>query len=327
MIFIFNPETDYALAAGKANYTPPSGVERLRRRLTPQVTSVLREGDKLMAYSSDEKRIFQENPEFREIQENGIIIISPEEAASLDDKIIPWGWNQSLRKRLLRAGVSENRIPSEESISRLRELSHRRTTIEFNLFLNQKLGISSPLPLELNDVEIALRHALHNPQSFIKAPWSSSGRGVAKVTDLSSSALESRICGTIAHQGSIMWEQAADKKIDFATEWILRGGNAQFLGLSVFDTTTTGEYKRNLLHSQSQLISMIKENAPGWSQEYIDSQREALETYVSPFWDGPAGIDMLIDNKGEIWPCIEINLRHTMGHVALAKAGVIALGE
>ena len=38
---------------------------------------------------------------------------------------------------------------------------------------------------------------------------------------------------------------------------------------------------------------------------------------MAPFYDGPLGIDMLVTSERNIHPCVEINLRDTMGRVAI----------
>ena len=44
-------------------------------------------------------------------------------------------------------------------------------------------------------------------------------------------------------------------------------------------------------------------------------------------YEGPFGIDMMIVKGGLLHPCVEINLRRTMGHVALSIGRLIHLDD
>ena len=322
MIFIFNPETDYALAAGEKEYTAPKGVKILRLSLTPYIASTLRRGDFFMLYDAAERDRCKEETWGRECKERGVTLIAPQEVAqyATTHEIKAWGWNHSLRKMLIRHKVDKTLLPSSDDIENIRKLSHRRTTIPVNSRLNDLLSSSVPLPQEYTDVKEALIRLNQDPDCFIKSPWSSSGRGVNRSLDLSSDKLEARIRSCIEKQGSVMIERTADKVLDFATEWDIKNGEAIFLGLSVFRTGNDGEYAGNLIGSYDYLEAIIKESAPLWKTDIIEAQKTTLQEIIAPFYNGPAGIDMLADKTGRIWPCIEINLRHTMGHMALLQA-------
>jgi hypothetical protein len=51
---------------------------------------------------------------------------------------------------------------------------------------------------------------------------------------------------------------------------------------------------------------------------------EWLETEIAPQYEGPLGIDMFIYRAADSYalnPMVEVNFRHTMGHVAIALRG------
>lgn len=229
----------------------------------------------------------------------------------------PWGWNFDLRRRLISAGADPGCLPSVEAIKRLRELSHRRTTIPFNTAV-QVAGaapLARRLPVELRSVENVLAWLAVNPGGWLKAPWSSSGRGVLRTSDLELRHIRPWAHGIIRRQGSVMAEHGVNRALDFASEWHCDDGKAEFLGLSVFETSPRGKYLRNIRSSQTDLEKRVKEYAPCWTSQIIAAQREALDILISPFYSGPLGIDMMADTEGLIYPCVEINLRRTMGMV------------
>lgn len=51
----------------------------------------------------------------------------------------------------------------------------------------------------------------------------------------------------------------------------------------------------------------------------IESQRLAIDSLIAPHYNGPVGIDMFSTVEGDLNPCVEINLRLTMGLAALWK--------
>ena len=49
-----------------------------------------------------------------------------------------------------------------------------------------------------------------------------------------------------------------------------------------------------------------------------DIIKNIMSSALKDVYTGPFGVDMMILNNGYIHPCVELNLRQTMGHVALA---------
>lgn len=308
-IYIFNPDTDYALAKGTAYYTPPKSILRLTRDMALFPNRFADCGDIVIPYSdiSNFMSYIQNTENIR------------------DYRICPWGWNAVIRRELIEAGVPDDMLPSEEDIDRLRNFSHRRTSIKANLILNdflRNIGFESPnlspIPLEFTN-EDALLQCLKedDADAFLKAPWSSSGRGILFTGDCTEEQIRQWSHGIIRRQGSLMYEVAADKAIDFATEWIIRKGTPIFLGLSLFETSGRGKYHGNALLSQAEIEESIARHAPHFNYRWIKAQHEMLIQLVSDRYDGPLGIDMLVTKQGNIRGCIEINFRMTMGHAAL----------
>ena len=114
-----------------------------------------------------------------------------------------------------------------------------------------------------------------------------------------------------------MVEHAYNKVLDFATEWNIENGVATFLGVSVFHTSNRGKYQGNITGSQQYLMDVIMESAPRFGMDVINTQRSALQSVIGDKYNGPLGIDMMVCQEGDIHPCVEINLRHTMGSIII----------
>ncbi len=315
-IHIFNPESDYALAAGREYYTPPGQVVELRRRLSLTPAVYASPGDIILLLDRD---LDIDSLDGRSIALTKHLTIITRDflATNLDkrEKFVaePWGWNYTIRQQL--SDVSDRIInyPSLERIERLRELSHRRTTIDFLRHISPLLAPEIQLPMEMTEPQECVDAFRQNNYLFFKAPWSSSGRGVLSTEGLDETRITPWLTGIIRRQGSVIMEKGYRRLLDFATEWFCTEGKVDFLGFSIFEVSKQGRYQGNVEGSNEELEEKIRRVSSKWDRRYLDLQREAIELLIAPEYDGPLGIDMLITDEGNIHPCVEINLRHTMG--------------
>ena len=130
--------------------------------------------------------------------------------------------------------------------------------------------------------------------------------------------------GAVRKQGEISIEPALDKQQDWAMEFESDGkGAVTYRGLSVFGTAERGAYSGNILGSESLRESFILAHLP--SLTFIQVKK-ALEIVLSEIYGylytGCIGVDMLLYRQPDslswnIHPCVEINMRQTMGMVAV----------
>lgn len=257
-IFVYNPESDYALADFSPTYNPPAKVLKIRRKGAFCQLALAEPGDAVLLLDPIDEIISEIgveacNSALKRAEEKGVRILTLAELPAFtikafESKVIesgeqlqfsPWGWNPAIKqmlKRHLKPAFSrypeaeDNLLPSDDYIGIIRKLSHRRITIPFNELLNKNLrsaglGIAyiSPIPLEFNDcqnncVETMAWEAENHP-AFFKAPWSSSGRGILFTENMEPTKIRQWISGIMRRQGSVMAETAAAKVLDFATEW------------------------------------------------------------------------------------------------------------
>ncbi len=306
-LLLFNPETEYALASGASFYTPPKRVEKMRRerQLLPEAwakpediilvddAKTLKSKFRLADWSMLES-LFAENP--------GVIVE-------------PWGWNKALVRKMLDHGVPEASLPSEDEIRKIRELAHRRTTIHLASLWNELVedDYLTAVPVELSSIEVCMDFYSSNPGCWMKAPWSSSGRGVINTAaDMTPVLVEQWCRGILRRQGSVMGETGADRIADFATEWRISVGEAHFLGLSSFSTSNRGKYISNEAISQEEMRSRFDSISSISIEKVISIQRRILQEVLSGY-EGLCGVDMLIERGGHLRPFVELNLRRTMG--------------
>ncbi|MDE6696402.1 MAG: hypothetical protein K2K25_05940 [Muribaculaceae bacterium] len=306
-LLLFNPETEYALASGASFYTPPIRVEKLRKelQLLPEAwaekddyilvddVSLLASKCRLVDWNMLES-LFEEKPEL---------------------KIEPWGWNPALIRRFKDNGVPEHYLPDDQQMTFIRNLAHRRTTVTLNTLWNNYIGkdFKVEVPVELKSEDACMGFYYENPGCWMKAPWSSSGRGVINTSaDMTEELVRQWCHGILRRQGSVMGETGADRLADYATEWQLDQGQAIYLGLSSFNTSNRGKYISNQRKSQKEMIEDFDAVSLIRHQEVVHTQKNILEKVFAGY-QGLLGVDMLIERNGKIRPFVEVNLRRTMG--------------
>lgn len=204
-------------------------------------------------------------------------------------------------------------LPSEFDIEHYRDLSHRKTAMKVRALLGVFPGY---LATDLD----AARQIIdkRGMRLYAKSPWSCSGRGVMPLERMSVSAALSHVAGIIRRQGSVLLEEAWPQGTDIAALYVRRGETVEFNGWSMFESSPTGAYAGNIVASQQQLERMIGERTDiAALRDIATLTGHALEKVLTGcFYNGQLGVDMLIAPDGRVNPCIEVNLRRTMGFVA-----------
>ena len=328
-IHIFNPEHDIALAANLSNFTPPHAGRQLRSDLGFLPALWAENGDAVLVDDAGRaeqryKRLVQSlNRQMgRRFYAAGVAFVGLKQLNKIGqiDAVNPWGWNVAQKAQLKRSGVAEELLPTDTQLAEIRELSHRRTSARLLPLLQQEGTVGEAYEcFTEGDVTTLLGRY---DRMVLKAPWSSSGRGLRFVTlDTFTPQVKGWLRHLLEAQGSVMAEPFYDKEKDFGMEFfVTETGEIRYDGLSLFHTAN-GAYTGNILATESLKREMISHYL---SLDLLDTVKEKvkqeLKTVFRDKYMGPFGIDMMIV-KGEkygLYPCVEINLRRTMGHVALS---------
>ena len=173
-----------------------------------------------------------------------------------------------------------------------------------------------------DETEAYLRR--HPGLFVLKAPYSSSGRGLVWLNENGPGNSErNRIRGILHKQGAISLERQLNRVADFALEFSSDGkGNLSCEGLSVFDTHARGGYLGNRLQAPSALRKLLLAYAGEDELRRVqEAAGQALRQTYAYRYAGSMGVDMLIYQRADgsygIHPCVEVNLRRTMGLLAL----------
>ena len=330
ILHIFNPEHEHALAADLANFTPPHAARQLRSDLSFFPALWAEDGDAVLvenivaAESSYRKLKLAQRPEVRFVTLADIprLVLSTGEV-----EVKPWGWDTTLCTALRRAGIPDNVLPTVESLTAIRALSNRALAVEILKELTAFDGTTGNSQVCQTEEEVM--QCLNKYGSIVvKAPWSCSGRGVRYITeDTLTDNVRKWMCNVLRQQRSLIAERKCQKVADFAVQFHANAdGSVSPSGLSLF-STVNGAYTGNLLDTEENKREMLSHYIP---MELLDNVTNEvcrlLESRINGEYIGPLGIDMMIvagDEREEaqsflLNPCIEINLRRTMGHAALA---------
>lgn len=211
--------------------------------------------------------------------------------------------------------------------ARIVGFSHREKARSYLLQLSQKYSfIPDYLIPEFYTSLDAIEKLLntHPGVRFLaKAPFSSSGRGLLWLPEDVLTQTERQILhGFIRRQGAVSIEYVLKRKCDFAMEFFCDGkDDCRFIGYSLFDTSSKGNYTGNRILSQETIFQHLSSRIPLEQLEGIkQSFLEFFSEDISSFYKGYVGVDMMIyDDHGTecLHPCVEINLRSNMGMLCI----------
>ena len=328
VLHVFNPEHDLALASGLSNFTAPHAGRRLRADLGYLPALWAGEDDCVLVEHVEQARRAFSRLRAR-VGGSPRRFVDKSQLSRLPiDRVSPWGWDLALRAALIRYGVSPEACVGEAEIAAVRDYSHRRHAAEVlrRLLCHMPQDSFLETPVEAVSVEAVEECMSRSSRLVVKAPWSSSGRGVRFIDGALSDYHRGWLRNTIAQQGSVMVEPFYSKVKDFGMEFeALPDGQIRYLGLSLFDTRN-GAYTGNIIASEEDKLDIISRYIPISSIDFVRAKvTDALRAVISGHYAGPFGVDMMIlsnpDGQGfSVHPCVEINLRRTMGHVAIEMA-------
>ena len=282
-IYIFNPEHDLCIANGDENFVPPRSA---------------------MGFAKENidlsEHLKRPNKQRR--------------------KIIPWGWNHALKKRLINEGVDPATLPSEEELLFIRTHSRREFALDVHSQLNcgdsQVIGPGYRIvATSVSEIEAFIST---NGSAVLKSPLSGSGKGIRFVRKELSESDEGWCRRTLDKQRSVIVERRFEIIKECAMLFECHHEGIDFIGYSLFESRN-GAYSRNILASNEDIEDIIT----GYiSRDTLTGIRESLraiftETLVGHY-EGFLGVDQMICQTDfpVLIPVSEINLRMTMGLIA-----------
>ena len=282
-IYIFNPEHDLCIANGDENFVPPRSA---------------------VGFAKDNidlsEHLKRPNKQHRQI--------------------IPWGWNRSLKKRLINEGVDPTTLPSEEEL----QFIHTHSRREFALDGHSRLSRKTPrvigpdyriVATSLSEIKDFIST---NSSVVLKSPLSGSGKGIRFVKEKLSASDEGWCRRTLDKQGSVIVEQRFEIIKECAMLFECHHEGIDFIGYSLFESRN-GAYSKNILASNEDIEDIIAGYIP---RNTLTAIRENLTAILADsligHYEGFLGVDQIICHADPpiFIPVSEINLRMTMGLIA-----------
>ena len=327
----FNPGHETAVGAGIANYTPDAASRRMAEDLEILPLWYADSGDSVwITYTEGADQYLDSlplflRPDVRLRSADDLCRLSADADAPF--LATPWGLSPDVLaafERLRRRGAP---ILIPVWSDALRTLTHRQTAARC---LERVLSRLPELPRVAVPTfctcldEIADYMTDCQAPFILKTPFSCSGRGVLPIESGAISDPERRwIEGALRRWGTVSIEPRLDKTADFALEFYSDGrGSVTYAGLSVFDTHPRGAFSCAHLGRPETLRRQLPDVLHGaFFERLCAAVADTLSDTLGQIYSGFLGVDMLAyrraDGTTAVHPFIELNLRYTMGLVAV----------
>lgn len=312
-LFIFNPDCELAIANGGKYYMPPSNIVQMAEDLAFLPAYLGGAGDKVLVKNMPDEYFMK--TVIRPLRV-ACCPVTEENCAVGGLRGMAWGSSPRMNHWLACRGMGE------EWRTEQKDWYSRKTALEGLIRLQKKLPFieKSIIPRvcqRITEIEEFIREGSY----IVKAPWSSSGKGILCVEKSLAEKEKEWISGMLGRQGYLMLEKKLQKVQDFAMEFRAEEGKVVFIGWSAFTTGSRGEYRGNYIGPQSKVENSLNA-AVGYplTEQLKETMPEILKGLL-PIYKGYLGVDMMLyrdtEGKMRVHPCLEINLRCNMGIVAL----------
>ena len=338
-IYLFNPTCELAVANGSVNYMAPAQLRKFEDELST-LTWILANSQDIVLVDKVPSQHFTDQLETAGFR---LPFFLPLESALADATsisvekgfLLPWGWSPAAHKLLspLKPACSPEFLnsPVAEWGDVHRELYSRKSALTIleriiNEYHSGNILSLTDIPEICTSHEqiIALKHKWG--KVVVKAPWSSSGRGLQILRPNEYNQTNRQvITGYLKQQGFVIVEPWHNKILDLSFQFFSFGnGKIEYRGLTTFSTDHSGRYIGNYLQElPPDLTPELKE----FLSENLDEVKAALHQMLassnySADYYGWFGVDVIIfrspGGKLKFHPCLEINCRFTMGAIALS---------
>lgn len=319
VVHVYNPSHDEALAVDRVAYCPSSAARRTGARWWDVARHWAAPDDYILRLPDDGS---VGAARFCSVG-SGSEYFAAQFDWSRVNEIAPWGWDRHIAGVLRKLGAPDRLIPSDSQLAALRQLSSRHTAVRVLDALYSSGDAALPESIvrarsewcvSEGEVNIAIEN--FGGRAMLKQPWSCSGRGVWRSDSLSSA---NRVRKTLREQGAVEVEPLYDRMADFAMEFFAdQSGCVRYEGLSIFETHEGGGYAGNVVAPQEELAAHLASRVdyPLPLAPLAERLCSVLRTVLGGAYTGPLGVDMMLTPQG-VHPCIEVNVRNTMGRVAI----------
>ncbi len=335
-LYFFNPTGEMAIANGTHSYQAPKLLQEFEAALSSLPAFFAQKDDVLLCPSEPLRESFIDfwgnfgvtMPQSRLLEEaaNDPVFLSQKK-----NELHPWCWSPAVHHKL--APFKSNcsgaflQQPNAYWHADFKALYSRETARDILKSIIQENSSNSFLPQEhlpqsCSDLKEIEQLLMRWGKIVLKAPWSSSGRGLQVLRHGKlNSAVEQWTGSIFKQQGFVMVEPLLDKISDLAFQFEIKNGEVYFLGTSFFNTNSNGLYQANLIGQKPDLLAH-EEHFLNENKEVIPNliQKAIAKSPITKKYHGFLGVDAFVYRTEQglrFQPCVEINLRYNMGTLAL----------
>lgn len=346
-IYFFNPTCEYAVANGNASWQPNRLLQKMESDLAILPLFLAQPNDCVLADSELSSTFFLKMSDLN-VQLPRVVAKDKalKDANFLNipkGKLLPWGWSPAAHKLLdpLKKNCSNEflQLPVSTWKPEYKTLYSKKFALGILKEISAQIDPEILIPSELlpkicttkREIELLIKKW---NKLLIKAPWSSSGRGLQPITKTPvHPKVWEKLMGIVNNQGFVMVEPLLNKVMDLALQFELKNQKVSFLGISRFSVDSKGQYQGNFLNGfPENTDTEIKNFADSIPEKILLPLISAIEKSNLAMWyEGNFGIDTLIfldkNNRLKINPCLEINVRQNMGLLSLYFEKLLLPGE
>ncbi|SHJ89241.1 hypothetical protein SAMN05444280_1388 [Tangfeifania diversioriginum] len=342
-IYFFNPTCEYAVANGTTSWQPNRLLQKMEEDLGMLPLFFAKPHDIVLVKKLPTEKFLQK------LKMQGISLprfVLLEEALKYKlngeklNRLMPWGWSPVAHK-LLEPLKSSCSVPFQHSpVFKWQPGDRELYSKKFGLQILRKTLPQLPpekiLPPSMLPEVVSNKREMETlidrwGKLMVKAPWSSSGRGLQPITKTPVvPKVWEKLKGIVNDQGYAVAEPLLDKVMDMSLQFELKQGKVAFLGKRIFLTDKKGQYQGNFLKSKPADVSPEELQ---FARELPHLLKEPLVKTIesSPLaknYEGFFGVDTLLfrDISGQLRvnPCLEINVRQNMGLLSLQLEKLLA---
>ena len=336
-IYIFNPTCEYAVANGRNSWHPNKLLQKMESDLETLPMFFAKQEDFVLVNKLPSQKFIESLKQLQITTPN--FITNKKYQSNFDfinikkNRLLPWGWSPAMHKRLslLKTSCSKDfkKSPICNWKPEYRDLYSKKFAIGILKTLiseyPNKSFITQNSIAEICTTQKDFETVIQRwGKIMVKAPWSSSGRGLQPILKPTiHQKLWAKLLGIVNNQGYAIVEPYLNKILDLAFIFELKRGKVIFCGTSNFITNNKGQYIGNNLNGLPNKID----------KEVLDFSKKIPQKVIKPliqviensdlvlYYEGYFGVDTLIykDKNGhlKINPCLEINVRQNMGLLSL----------
>lgn len=335
-IYYFNPTCELAVANGSEHYMAPEKLRVFEDELS-YLPAFLAQPDDIVLVKKQVSYDFQ-----KQLNDVGFRLpesMTKEELFALSEdmhlgRIFPWGWSPAAHNYLscfkpycdgvFKSSPVFNWKPDHRELYSRKEGLHIFNSV-IQLSGENWILSTDDIPVVCTEHEEIIELQKKWSQIVVKAPWSSSGRGLQILRPNQYNRTNRQIIsGILRQQGMVTVGPWHEKILDLSFQFFSNGdGQVFYQGMSCFSTDDFGRYLGNNIEELPEYIDPVV-------HEFVEGKKEIIKDYLlcalmesryATDYYGWLGVDAIIfkNESGNLifHPCIEINCRFTMGAVAL----------